>query len=97
MAPTAPGGRPPQRHTPPRDDTAGGELRLSIIVAACLLVQAVVAKEVLEVELDYLSQLAALWVYIAYIVTGRRDRRTAAAFSVVAVVVTAAVLGLYAI
>jgi hypothetical protein len=39
--------------------------------------EAVVAKEVLDVSLDYFSQLAALWVFIAYLVTDRHDRATA--------------------
>jgi hypothetical protein len=72
------------------------EVRLSLVVAACLLVEAVVAKEVLDVRLDYFSQFAALWVYIAYLVTGLRDTSAVRAFAVAAVVATAAVLGLYA-
>jgi hypothetical protein len=73
------------------------DVRLAAVVAICLLLQAVVAKEVLDVRLDYVSQFAALWVYIAYLVTGRHDRSTARAFALAAVAVTAAVLGLYAL
>lgn len=76
---------------------ASYDVRLSLIVAACLLVEAVVAKEVLDVKLDYFSQLAALWVFIAYLVTGRHDKSAARAFALAAVLVTAAVLGLYAL
>jgi hypothetical protein len=68
-----------------------------LVVAACLLVQAVVAEEVLDVRLDYFTQLAALWVFIAYLVTDRHDKSTARWFSLTAVLVTAAVLGLYAL
>ena len=73
------------------------DLVLGVVVAVCLLVQAVVAKEVLDVRLDYFSQFAALWVYIAYLVTDRHDRPAARAFALVAIAVTAAVLGLYAL
>ena len=73
------------------------DVRVSLVVAACLLVQAVVAKEVLDVRLDYFSQFAALWVYIAYVVTDRHDKSSAKWFSLTAVLVTAAVLGLYAL
>lgn len=45
--------------------TARDEVRLAFLVAGCLLVEAVVAKEVLDVSLDYFSQFAALWVFIA--------------------------------
>jgi hypothetical protein len=68
-----------------------------LVVAACLLVQAVAAEEVLDVRLDYFTQLAALWVFIAYLVTDRHDKSTARWFSLTAVLVTAAVLGLYAL
>jgi hypothetical protein len=77
--------------------TRSYDVRLSVVVAVCLLVQAVVAKEVLDVRLDYVSQLAALWVFIAYLVTGRHDRSAARAFALAAVAVTAAVLALYAL
>ena len=83
------------RHTPAW--AASYDVRLSFVVAACLLIEAVVAKEVLDVSLDYFSQMAALWVFIAYLVTGRHDKSTARAFGIAAVAVTAAVLGLYAL
>lgn len=75
----------------------GPELLLSLVVAACLLVQAVVAKNVLEVELDPISQFAALWVYIAHLASGLRDRSSSIAFAFVAIGVTVAVLVLYAL
>ena len=75
----------------------GPEVLLSLVVAACLLVAAVVAKNVLEVELDFFSQFVALWVYIAYLVTGLRDRESSIAFAFAAIGATAAVLVLYAL
>jgi hypothetical protein len=86
---------PTSTHT--RAWAANCDVRLSFVVAACLLVEAVVAKEVLDVSLDYLSQMAALWVFIAYLVTGRHGKSTARAFGLAAVAVTAAVLGIYAL
>lgn len=85
--------------------TAGGrraphidnEGRLSLVVAACLLIEAVVAKNVLEVQLDFFSQLVAMWIFIAYQVTGLRDRSSSIAFAIAAIGATAAVLALYAI
>jgi hypothetical protein len=85
----------PHRHTPAW--AASYDVRLSFVVAACLLIEAVVAKEVLDVGLDYFSQMAALWVFIAYLVIGRHDKSTARAFGLAAVAVTAGVLGLYAL
>ncbi len=73
------------------------ELRLSLVVAACLLVEAVVAKEALDVRLDPFSQLAALWVFIFYLAAGPNDRSRPGAVAAAAVFVTAAVLVLYAV
>jgi hypothetical protein len=85
----------PHRHTPAW--ATSYDVRLSVVVAACLLIEAVVAKNILDVSLDLFSQLAPLWVFIAYVVTGRHDKSTARAFGLVAVAVTAAVLGLHAL
>ncbi len=75
------------------------DLKLSLVVAACLMIEAVVAKNVLDVRMDYFSQFAALWVFLPYmwLEDQRGDRRTAFAFGLAAVLVTAAVLALYAI
>ncbi len=91
----------PSRHAHPHRNAshgaAGGELRLSLVVAACVLAEAVLAKDVLDVRLDPFSQFVALWIYIAYLATGLRDRRARTAFAVTAVAATAAVLVLYAL
>jgi len=70
---------------------------VALVTAAALLVQAVVAKNVLDVELDVVSQNAALWVFIVFLISGARDRATEIGTVVVVVAVTAAVLGLYAL
>jgi hypothetical protein len=80
-----------------RASAVGYDVRVSLVVATCLLVEAVVAKEILDVSLDYFSQVAPLLVFIAYLVAGRHDRSTATAFALAAVAVTLAVLGLYAL
>ena len=48
-------------------------------------------------ELDFFSQFVPLWVFIAYLVSGLRDRTSEIAFTVVIILATAAVLFLYAI
>ncbi len=52
---------PPRAGRSPRIDREG---RLGLVVAGCLLAEAVVAKNVLEVELDPFSQFAAMWAYL---------------------------------
>ncbi len=73
------------------------QVRVALVAAACLLVEAVVAKNVIDVELDFMSLLAPFWVFIAYMVSGLRDRTSEIAFMITLVVVTAAVLVLYAV
>lgn len=73
------------------------ETRVALVTAAALLGQAVIAKNVLEVELDFGSQFAALWVFIAFLVSGQQDRRAELGFMAAIVAVTVAVLTLYAV
>ncbi|MCL4288969.1 MAG: hypothetical protein KJ051_01715 [Thermoleophilia bacterium] len=73
------------------------QVLVSLVAAACLLVEAVIAKNVIDVELDFFSQLVPMWILIAYQVSGLRDRRSEIAFIAAIILATAAVLVLYAI
>jgi len=73
------------------------QVRVGLLAAAALLVEAVLSKRVLDLQLNFFAQLAALWVFVAYKVSGRRDRLTETAASVAVVVVTATVLLVYAL
>ena len=73
------------------------QVTVSLVAAACLLVEAVIAKNVIEVELDFFSQLAPMWIFVAYLVSGLRDRRSELAFIAVIILATAAILVLYAV
>ena len=70
---------------------------VALVAAACVLIEAVVAKNVIEVELDFFSKFAPLWIFIAYMVSGLRDRTSEIAFVAVIVLATAATLVLYAV
>lgn len=70
---------------------------VSFVTAACVLVEAVIAKNVIDVELDFFSQFAPLWIFIAYLVSGLRDRMSEVAFIAVIILATAAILVLYAV
>jgi hypothetical protein len=48
------------------------------------------------VSLDFLSQFAPLWVFIGFQIAGKRDRLAEIAWAAAVVVVTAAVLVVYA-
>jgi hypothetical protein len=73
------------------------QVMVSLVAAACLLVEAVIAKNVIDVELDFFSQLAPMWIFIAYLVSGLRDRTSEIAFIAVIILATAAILVLYAV
>ena len=73
------------------------QVTVSLVAGACLLVEAVVAKNVIDVELDVFSQLAPMWIFIAYLVSGLRDRTSEIAFSAAIILTTAAILVLYAV
>ena len=70
---------------------------IALLAAAALLVEAVVAKNVLDVRLDFISQFAALWVLLAFQVSGHRDRLAEVTAAVAIVLATVAVLVVYAI
>jgi hypothetical protein len=73
------------------------QVRVALVTAACLVVEAVVAKNVIDVDLDFISQFAPFWVFIAYLVSGLRDRVSEISFMVAIVATTVAVLVLYAL
>jgi hypothetical protein len=73
------------------------QVMVSLVAAACVLVEAVIAKNVIDVELDFFIQLAPIWILIAYLVSGLRDRTSEIAFIAVTILTTAAILVLYAV
>lgn len=73
------------------------ETRVALVAGLALIAQAVVAKNVLDVELDFGSQFAALWVFIVFSISDKRGRLAELAFMATIVAVTAAVLALYAV
>jgi hypothetical protein len=94
--------RPPDAATPPARSSlfpplVKPETRVALVAAIALILEAVVAKNVLEVELDYASQFAPLWVFIVFLITEERGRVAELGAIAVIVAVTTAVLALYAV
>ena len=73
------------------------QVRVALLAAVALMVEAVLAKNVLDVRLDVISQLAAMWVFVAFQVSGRRDRLAELVADLALVVATAVVLVVYAL
>ena len=72
-------------------------VRVALVAAVCLLVEAVIAKNVLDVKLDFMSQTAPMWIFIVYLLSGLRDRTSEIAFMIAIVLATAAILVLYGV
>jgi hypothetical protein len=73
------------------------EVRVALVVAACLLLEAIVAKNVLDVRLDPLVQIAPMRIFLVYTWQERRDRVAELVTMATAVVATAAILVVYAL
>jgi hypothetical protein len=81
----------------PLSALAKPETRVALVTAIALVLEAVLAKNVFEVELDYWSQFAALWVFIVFLITEERGRIAELGTILTIVAVTAAVLVLYTV
>ena len=78
----------------------GNDLAVSLVTAVCILALAVIPKWILDVQLDFISQYAPVWVYIVYVITRGREsqaRRKARYWSLAIALVTLAVLVIYAL
>jgi hypothetical protein len=70
---------------------------VALVAGICLVLEAVIAKHVIDADLDFISLFAPFWVFIAYLVSGLRDRVSEISFMAAIVVTTVAVLLLYAL
>ena len=84
-----------QGNPAPRPRRLTGEVWLALVTAAALMAQAVIAKNVLDAELDFVSQYAALWVFIVFLISGARGRAAEIGTAVAVVAVAGGVLALY--
>ena len=78
------------------------EVKVSLVTAACILALAVISKNVIHAELDFISQYAPLWMFIIYLITRQRAEKSRSGrntllWSLAIVLITALVLVVYAI
>lgn len=78
------------------------DLKVSLVTAICLLALAIVSKNVLRVQLDFISLYGPVWVYIAYIATRDKQKESKTCgsplfWSLAIIFVTLAILLLYAV
>jgi len=77
------------------------EIKVSLVTVVCILALAIVSKNVLNVQLDFVSLYGPVWVYIAYISTREEARKSKTCgsplfWSLTIIFVTLAILVLYA-
>lgn len=73
------------------------QIRVGVLMIAALVVEWVLARTVLDVELSFFALLAPLFVFTAYKVSGQRGRTAEIVASVAVVVAAGAVLLVYAL
>jgi len=76
------------------------EIKVSLVTVICILTLAVIPKYVLNVQLDFISQYGPVWVYIAFIVTKDKAKKSKTCYnplfwSIAIIFVTLAILALY--
>ena len=86
---------PPRGESVWRRAISDSQVRVAMVTAACLVTEAVIAKNVIDTELGFMSMFAPFWVFIAYLVTGLRGRTSEVSFMAAIVLTTVAVLVLY--
>ena len=78
------------------------ELKIALVTAICILGLSVVSKYVINVELDFIAQYGPVWMFIVYVITKERQKKsniccTALFWSLTIILVTVAILVIYAI
>lgn len=78
------------------------DVKVSLVAAVCILGLAVISKNVLNVQLDFISLYGPVWIYIVYIIT--RDKtgklktcNSPLLWSLAIIIATLAILAVYAI
>lgn len=96
---------PPETNAPPAQAPprrlwgvlGNPQVRVGLLTVAALVVEAVLARSVFDVELDFFALLAPFFVFTAYKVSGQRGRTAEIVASVAVVVAAATVVLVYAL
>jgi hypothetical protein len=73
------------------------QIRIAIVVAACLIIEAIVAKNVMHVKVNIVALLAPLWVFAVSQAWSPKDKASEIATMIFAIGATAGVLVFYAL
>ncbi|MDI6886490.1 MAG: hypothetical protein QMD22_09185 [archaeon] len=78
------------------------EVKVALVTAVCILGLAVLSKYVINVELDFISQYGPVWMFMVYVITKEKAKKskiccTTLFWSLTIILVTVAILVIYAI
>jgi len=78
------------------------ELKVSLVTVVCILALAVISKNILHVQMDFVSQYAPIWMFVVYIITREKAKASKICgrplfWSISIVLITLAILVVYAI
>jgi len=78
------------------------EIKISLVTAVCILAMAIVSKNILNVQLDLISQYGPVWMLIAYLATKDTNKKSKTCsnplfWSIAIVLVTIAILVVYSL
>lgn len=77
------------------------ETKVSLVTAVCILALAIISKNILHVQLDFISQYGPVWILIAYLATKGESKKskcgTLLFWSLAIILVTLAILVVYAL
>ena len=79
---------------------ASAEVTVSLVTAVCILGLAIISKNIINVELDFISLYGPVWIYIAYIISKDKAEKTKNAplfWSLAIILATIAILIVYTI
>jgi len=51
------------------------EIKISLVTVVCILALTVISKNILHVQMDFISQYAPIWMFVVYIITRERKQR----------------------
>jgi len=51
------------------------EVKVSLVTAVCILARGVISKDVLNIQLDFISQYGPVWMFMVYIITRGENQK----------------------
>lgn len=74
------------------------DIKISFVTGLCILTLAIITKMIFHLQLDFISQYGPVWIYITYIISKDKTKKSTTVFwSLAIILATMAILILYTI